>query len=78
MSNNQPSSESKSDSDLIEEVLEQVAETDTETVELDENTESATNEEVSIETLQKQLAQAEKKAAENWDKALRIQAEMEN
>jgi len=77
MSNDQQSSESKSDSDLIDEVLEQVAETDTETVECDENTESVT-EEVSIESLQKQLAQAEKKAAENWDKVLRIQAEMEN
>jgi len=77
MSNDQQSSESKSDSDLIDEVLEQVAETDTEAVERDENTESVT-EEVSIESLQKQLAQAEKKAAENWDKVLRIQAEMEN
>ena len=44
-----------------------------EQVELDEQVE-----EVSLEQLQKQLKQAEKKAEENWDKALRVQAEMEN
>lgn len=35
-------------------------------------------EEVSPEQLQKQLKQAEKKAEENWDKVLRVQAEIEN
>jgi len=77
MSNDQQSSESKLGSDLIDEVFEQVVEPETKNVESEENTESIT-EEVSIESLQKQLAQAEKKAAENWDKVLRIQAEMEN
>lgn len=34
--------------------------------------------EVTIAQLQKELEQANQKAQENWDKALRIQAEMEN
>lgn len=34
--------------------------------------------EESLETLRQQLAQAERKAEENWDKFLRAQAEMEN
>lgn len=36
------------------------------------------SEEVSVEELQKKLAESEQKATENLDKALRIQAEMEN
>lgn len=40
--------------------------------------ESNGSEEVSIEHLQQQLEEAETKANENWDKALRIQAEMDN
>ncbi|GAA0414232.1 nucleotide exchange factor GrpE [Cocleimonas flava] len=35
-------------------------------------------EEVTIESLQQKLEEAEAKANENWDKALRIQAEMDN
>lgn len=34
--------------------------------------------EPAIEELQQALAQAEQKAQENWDKAVRAQAEMEN
>jgi molecular chaperone GrpE len=34
--------------------------------------------EPTVEELKEQLAQAEKKAQENWDKAVRAQAEMEN
>ncbi|ASF45943.1 nucleotide exchange factor GrpE [Methylovulum psychrotolerans] len=34
--------------------------------------------ELTVEGLKKDLAQAQQKAQENWDKALRIQAEMEN
>ena len=34
--------------------------------------------ELTIEELQQALAQAEQKAQENWDKAVRAQAEMEN
>lgn len=36
------------------------------------------NEEITIELLQDQLEAAEAKASDNWDKALRIQAEMDN
>lgn len=36
------------------------------------------NEEITIELLQEQLEAAEAKANDNWDKALRIQAEMDN
>lgn len=77
MSNDQQSSESQSDSDLIEEVLEQAAELDSEVEENDVAVESEAVE-VSIEDLQKQLTKAEQKAADNLDKALRVQAEMEN
>ncbi|MCK5120645.1 MAG: nucleotide exchange factor GrpE [Methylococcales bacterium] len=83
MSNEQGTPESKSDSELIDEVLEQAVETDTDEAEAAEvelegvESEEQVNE-VSIEELQKQLKQAEKKAAENWDKAVRTQAEMEN
>ncbi|NOR79521.1 MAG: nucleotide exchange factor GrpE [Methyloprofundus sp.] len=80
MSKDQSSPESQSDSELIDEVLEQVAELDNEETEVVEEVEPEETEEaeVSIEALQKQLAQAENKAAENWDKVLRIQAEMDN
>ncbi len=80
MSKNQDASEAQSDSDLIDEVLEQAAEemvneSDEVEVEAEEQMEA---EEVSVDVLQKQLKQAEKKAAENWDKAVRTMAEMEN
>jgi molecular chaperone GrpE len=94
MSNKQGGSEEKSDSELIDEVLEQTADENEiseaeesgadETLEV-ENVESEVEveqddkvEEVSLEQLYKQLKQAEKKAEENWDKVLRVQAEMEN
>ena len=79
MSNEQKSPESQSDSELIEEVLEQVAEVGHEEVDVEGVVlEDEDNADVSVAELQKKLAQAEKKAAENWDKSLRIQAEMEN
>ncbi|MDC9729316.1 MAG: nucleotide exchange factor GrpE [Methyloprofundus sp.] len=77
MSNDQKSSETQSDSDLIDEVLEQAADIDKQAEENDEAVEVEAVE-VSVEDLQKQLAKAEKKAADNLDKALRVQAEMEN
>lgn len=87
MSNEQGTSETKSDSELIDEVLEQVdesnenqvdePETDEAIVDLEGDTEELV-EEISLEELQKQLKQAQKKAEENWDKAVRAQAEMEN
>ncbi|WP_411728660.1 nucleotide exchange factor GrpE [Methyloglobulus sp.] len=36
------------------------------------------SQEILIEELKKELAEAEQKAQENWDKAIRVQAEMEN
>jgi len=74
MSNEQQATEAQSDSDLIEEVLEQ---TDGEVEETIEPA-NADSSEVSIEELQKQLTKAEQKATENLDKALRVQADMEN
>ncbi|GAW86010.1 molecular chaperone GrpE [Bathymodiolus platifrons methanotrophic gill symbiont] len=79
MSKDQPSPESQSESDVVEGVLEQDAELDideatTEEVEVLEVEDT----ELSIEELQKKLVKAESKAADNWDKVLRIQAEMDN
>ncbi|MCK4841449.1 MAG: nucleotide exchange factor GrpE [Methylococcales bacterium] len=79
MTNEQGSSAAKKDSDLIEEVLEQADEIDTNIVEKAEEIEDKVEvEELIEENLQKRLKQAENKATENWDKALRIQADMEN
>ena len=80
MSTDQQSSDVQADGELIEEVLEQVAELDNEETEVDGVVESKEPEEaeVSVEELQKRLTQAESKASENWDKVLRIQAEMDN
>jgi molecular chaperone GrpE len=77
--------EQKSDSELIDEVLEQVneqneafiSEPDIE-VNAEADIEGEIVEEDSIEDLQKQLKLAKKKAEENWDKAVRATAEMEN
>lgn len=88
MSDGKDIPEEKSESELIEEVLEQVvdnektelpeaAEVDAELVSDNDDTEQEADS-VSIEELQKQLKQAEKKAEENWDKAVRTQAEMQN
>ncbi|KAF3982602.1 MAG: nucleotide exchange factor GrpE [Methylococcales symbiont of Hymedesmia sp. n. MRB-2018] len=93
MSNEHSMSDEKSDGELIEEVLEQVSESDKqndqpETDETSNELKIEANEkeveqdrlveEISLEMLQKQLKQAEKKATENWDKAVRAQAEMQN
>ncbi|KAF3977803.1 MAG: nucleotide exchange factor GrpE [Methylococcales symbiont of Iophon sp. n. MRB-2018] len=93
MSNENSMSDEKSDSELIGEVLEPISENDKqndqlETDETSNELETEANkkeaeqdqpvEEISLEMLQKQLKQAEKKATENWDKAVRSQAEMQN
>jgi molecular chaperone GrpE len=39
---------------------------------------AATEKEVTVEELQKQLEEAQQQAKQNWDRALRVQAEMEN
>ncbi len=80
MSKEQGNPEIQSDSELIEEVLEQADKTSAE----GENAEAVAAEdqpeqpEESVEELKKRLAAAERKAEENWDKAVRAQAEMEN
>ncbi len=91
MSNEQGSSDKKSDSELIDEVLEQANENDTtqqpesveeseqkQNLEMDNDEDVEQIEEISFEDLEKQLKQTEKKAEENWDKAVRTQAAMEN
>lgn len=89
MSNKQGAPEPKSDSELIDEVLEQVGEEVNEQEgevvsefegdqENDLSEEAEPLEEISVEELQKQLKQAQKTAEENWDKAVRAKAEMEN
>ncbi len=86
MSNGKNRSEEKSDSELIEEVLEQVIGNEQKDLpETDEVVAETANDDAEpeiaallLEDLQKQLKQAEKKAEENWDKAVRAQAEMQN
>jgi len=75
MSHQQSSHEPQSDSDLIAEVLEQTAENVNE--ESAEATAAETSE-IDIAALQQQLEEAKQQAAENWDKAVRTVAEMEN
>ncbi|WP_031433687.1 nucleotide exchange factor GrpE [Methylomarinum vadi] len=69
--------EPKPDNELGEEVLEQAGEND-EAPESEAAPEVVEQPELTVEELQKQLAAAEKKAAENWEKMVRMQAEMEN
>jgi len=79
MSNESGVSETQADSDLIDEVLDKMNK------EEGESSDNLATEEVlestdtpSVEMLTQQLQKAEQKAADNWDKVVRIQAEMEN
>lgn len=89
MSKEQDNSDNQSDSELIDEVLEQSANQSagsgpggsqavTDEPDHPETLASQEGLDPTVEELRKRLAAAEKKAAENWDKALRTQAEMEN
>lgn len=60
-----------------DEQTEAVSEQSTPT-QVDNQTQQPADQGVNVEELQQKLEQAEQKATENWDKALRIQAEMEN
>jgi molecular chaperone GrpE len=60
-----------------QEVPESQVETESETVNEQPHTELAEHE-LTVDELKQALAQAEQKAQENWDKAVRAQAEMEN
>ena len=59
--------------DKLEELLDDLDDTQSESTE-----DVWKDPDVSIESLQAELAAAEEKAAENWDTALRIQADMDN
>lgn len=59
-------------------VAEQNADRQNETNASESSQAEAVSETVNIEELTKKLEQAELKATENWDKVLRVQAEMEN
>ncbi|MGR9052872.1 MAG: nucleotide exchange factor GrpE [Gammaproteobacteria bacterium] len=78
MNNDQAKPETETE-DPVETVSEDTGRAQTEEI---ENAEASVAEtavpEQTIETLEKQLVEAERKAGENWDKALRMQAEMEN
>jgi len=75
MSHQQSSHEHEPDNEVNAEVLEQTNETVSEGSAAEPNAEV---QEISIESLQQQLADAQQQAAANLDKALRVQAEMEN
>lgn len=75
MSQQTSSQPSQSDADLIAEVLEQTHDAVAESAEPSVEAASA---ELDIQALQAELAQAKEQAAVNWDKAVRVQAEMEN
>lgn len=74
MSHQQSSHEPKPDSELIAEVLEQTSEAFGEQA----PAEPAEGQELSVDALRQELAQAQQQAAANLDKAIRTQAEMEN
>ncbi|MBE0434865.1 MAG: nucleotide exchange factor GrpE [Methylomicrobium sp.] len=76
MSNEQELPEKAAD-EQAETILEQSADAQLDNT-IDENSQPQTAEKVDIEELSKKLEEAEQKATENWDKVLRIQAEMEN
>lgn len=76
MSNEQELPEKAAD-EQTETILEQIADAQLDN-NIDENSQPQTAEKVDIEELSKKLEETEQKAAENWDKVLRIQAEMEN
>lgn len=76
MSHQQSSHEQQPDTELDAEVLEST--TEASVTDTDSSETVAETGEVSSETLQQQLAEAQQLAASNLDKAMRIQAEMEN
>jgi len=75
MSHQQSSHEQKPDSELIAEVLEQTSEAFEESAAAEPVVET---QEANVEALSQALEQAQQQATANLDKALRVQAEMEN
>jgi len=78
MSHQQSSHEQQPDSEVIEEALAEVLEQADAAAEPVDVVTDDTNQELSLESLLQQLADAQQQAAANLDKALRAQAEMEN
>ena len=66
------------DNDEVDNEIDEVLDQATGASDADAEESSDNNSEVSIESLQAELEEANAKASENWDKALRIQAEMDN
>ncbi|MEQ1546628.1 nucleotide exchange factor GrpE [Methyloglobulus sp.] len=77
MSTDQKQTESQLDSKENEEILEEVL-SDEGLAEEELSLNEPPSQETLIAELQQELAAAEQKAQENWDKAIRTQAEMEN
>lgn len=71
-------SNSKDDINDIIDNVDENNEANSEVDELLEEVAAESSDEVSIESLQAELEEAKAKANDNWDKALRIQAEMDN
>ncbi|WP_404355254.1 nucleotide exchange factor GrpE [Methylotuvimicrobium sp. KM1] len=76
MSNEQELPEKAAD-EQAETILEQGADAQVDN-NIDENSQPQAAQKVNVEELSQKLEAAEQKATENWDKVLRIQAEMEN
>lgn len=77
MSNKQELPEAAAD-ELTDNVENQIKETPSESADTESQEGEAADSKLSIEELTQKLEQAEQKANENWDKAVRLQAEMEN
>ncbi len=77
MSNEQELPEKAAD-EQAETILEQGADDAQVDNNIDENSQPQAVQKVNVEELSQKLEAAEQKATENWDKVLRIQAEMEN
>ncbi len=71
--NNDNSIDNNIDNDVVNQQAEEIFAEDQQPANASEAAE-----EVTIESLQQQLEEAEAKANDNWDKAIRIQAEMDN
>ena len=78
--NNSNQENMESNADNIENIVDNNLESDVENQQAEESSadKSIGAEEDTIESLQQKLEEAEAKANDNWDKALRIQAEMDN
>lgn len=61
-----------------EEIQPELVEEPVKEAEPESEEEAKTEEAPSVETLARQVAEAQEKAAENWDKLLRVKAEMDN